>query len=321
MKSRKTCPIFLVIPLLFSLWGCSADAGGALTASGFAEGETYHLIAPHGGTIDFINVSLGESVETNQVVLQFDTEDVDSQLAQAQAGEDHANSVLNALAERPADDQVAQAQSNLDLAELDLSAAQTSLELLKSFYEPLNPPSADQHRAEYAVQIARAEVDLAQAMLDQAMAGPLQMEWDIAEAGMAESEAQIDLIEWQRKELTIRSPIGGVVSQLLVKSGEIVSPGTTLVHILDPSDLHLTVYIPVGQVTGIEIGDRVRLETDSYPGETFDGRVTKVADQAQFTPTLVLTAEERVKLVFAIEVKIESGLERLKPGMPIDAEF
>jgi HlyD family secretion protein len=53
----------------------------------------------------------------------------------------------------------------------------------------------------------------------------------------------------------------------------------------------------------------------------FSGSITNIADEAQFTPATVLTEEERVKLVFAVQVLIDDPTGRIKPGMPVDAEI
>jgi HlyD family secretion protein len=60
---------------------------------------------------------------------------------------------------------------------------------------------------------------------------------------------------------------------------------------------------------------------DAYPDETWEGRIERIADQAQFTPSNVQTVEERVKLVFAVEIALDDQSGRLKAGMPADVIF
>jgi HlyD family secretion protein len=324
MKLRRLNVLLLIVAMVLSSSGCSSksrEVDEKVIASGFVEGQTYHLIATLGGRVDRVEVALGERIDAQQLMIQFDTQSIEALHTQAQAGLAGAMAVIDSLEERPDQNQLTAAQANLSLAEVNHEVAQTSLDLLRSFYEPLDPPKSDLNRAQYAIDIALAEVDLAQATLDQVVQKPLDSEWGIAQAGVAEAQANIALIDRQLEELSIRSPIAGVVSQILVRAGEIVPPGGSVALILDASNLHVTLYVPVGQIALIDIGDRVQITTDSYPDEHFEGQVTNIADQAQFTPTLVLTAEERVKLVFAVEVRIESGLNKIKPGMPVDAEI
>ena len=92
-----------------------------------------------------------------------------------------------------------------------------------------------------------------------------------------------------------------------------------MVTVLDPSILTLTVYVREAQVAKIKVGEKVEIRVDAFPENVFEGLVRYIADQAQFTPTEVQTEEERVKLVFAVEILINDPDGRLKPGMPADA--
>ena len=74
----------------------------------------------------------------------------------------------------------------------------------------------------------------------------------------------------------------------------------------------------VGQVT---LGQMVRVTVDSFPGRAFEGTVVHIADSAEFTPRNVATKEERVNLVFGVEIDLENEDGALKPGMPADAQF
>jgi HlyD family secretion protein len=65
----------------------------------------------------------------------------------------------------------------------------------------------------------------------------------------------------------------------------------------------------------------VGVTVDSFPGQTFEGTVTYISDEAEFTPRSVQTREERVNLVFAVKIRLENPDYKLKPGMPADALF
>jgi HlyD family secretion protein len=90
-------------------------------------------------------------------------------------------------------------------------------------------------------------------------------------------------------------------------------------YLTDPEHLTLRLFIPVAQVAKIDIGDKFEISADAYPNEVFSGSVLRIADEAQFTPATVLTQEERVKLVFAVELLLEDPSGKLKSGMPVDA--
>jgi multidrug resistance efflux pump len=86
-------------------------------------------------------------------------------------------------------------------------------------------------------------------------------------------------------------------------------------------DLTITVYIPEDRYGEISLGQAADVTVDSFPGETFSALVTHIADQAEFTPRNVQTAEGRATTVYAIELRVEDPEGKLKPGMPADVTF
>ena len=79
-------------------------------------------------------------------------------------------------------------------------------------------------------------------------------------------------------------------------------------------------YVPEGRLALVN-GQEVSLRVDPFPGETFRGRVSFIAREAEFTPGNVQTPEERSKQVFRIKVDLIDGLDRLRPGMSADVMF
>ncbi|MCB0021032.1 MAG: HlyD family efflux transporter periplasmic adaptor subunit, partial [Anaerolineales bacterium] len=71
----------------------------------------------------------------------------------------------------------------------------------------------------------------------------------------------------------------------------------------------------------INVGDSATIQADSFPGDIFQGTVRRIADQAEFTPRNVQTAEGRATTVYAVEILVTDEAGRLKPGMPVDATF
>jgi HlyD family secretion protein len=71
----------------------------------------------------------------------------------------------------------------------------------------------------------------------------------------------------------------------------------------------------------VKLGQTVRVRADSFPGETFNGTITFISSESEFTPKTIQTPEERIKLVYRTKVSLENTQQRLKPGMPADAEI
>ncbi|MBN1304615.1 MAG: efflux RND transporter periplasmic adaptor subunit [Anaerolineales bacterium] len=144
---------------------------------------------------------------------------------------------------------------------------------------------------------------------------------DQAHKAVDQAQAQLDLIDTQIAKLTVTAPIDGVVLTHSIERGEILQPGMTAMTLGKTDDLTVTVYIAEDRYGQIGLGDAAMLTVDSFPGETFEAVVTRIADQAEYTPRNVQTKEERQTTVYAIELKVTDSQGRLKPGMPADVEF
>jgi HlyD family secretion protein len=71
----------------------------------------------------------------------------------------------------------------------------------------------------------------------------------------------------------------------------------------------------------VKIGSNVRVTTDSYKGKIYNGRVTFISSQAEFTPKQIQTQQERVKLVYRVKIDVENPNHELKSNMPADGEI
>jgi multidrug resistance efflux pump len=79
--------------------------------------------------------------------------------------------------------------------------------------------------------------------------------------------------------------------------------------------------VPEDRYGEIQLGDKAQVSVDSFPDETFDAVVVRIADRAEFTPRNVQTEEDRRTTVYAVELLVETTLGKLKPGMPADVVF
>ena len=95
-------------------------------------------------------------------------------------------------------------------------------------------------------------------------------------------------------------------------------PGAALLELADLEHLTLTVYVPEDRYGQVALGEQVTVTVDSFPGQAFRGTVSRIADQAEFTPRNVQTVEGRTTTVFAVDLALDPSDGRLKPGMPAD---
>ncbi len=131
--------------------------------------------------------------------------------------------------------------------------------------------------------------------------------------------AAVALAEALLAQTRIVAPADGRVTLRNAEPGEVVTPGFPIVRIADLARVRVRVYVPEPQIGRVKIGQSAAVSVDAFPGRTFPGTVTEIAEKPEYTPKNVQTREERAKLVFGVKVEVENPGGELKPGMPADA--
>ena len=220
-----------------------------------------------------------------------------AQLQAIQANYEVAVKRLAQLKQGATQDEVNQARARVAAAEAQQGMAQAQLEQVQKG--------------------ARTEqLTAAQAQIDAATA---QMEG--AGAQIEAAKAQAEALQAQIDKMTLHAPLSGVVLKRSIEPGEFVAPGAGLMTVGDTGNLYITVYIPENRYGQINLGQPVVVKVDSFPEESFTARVTRIANQAEFTPRNVQTAEGRATTVFAVKLAVDNAGGKLKPGMPADVYF
>lgn len=151
--------------------------------------------------------------------------------------------------------------------------------------------------------------------------GPRQETIEQARARLQQAKEGLAVAGIRLGYATLASPLTGLVLSKNVEPGEFVAAGTPIVTVGDLENVWLRAYINETDLGRVKVGQRVRVSADTYPGKRYEGRVSFIASQAEFTPKSVQTEKERVKLVYRVKVDIRNPNMELKPGMPADAEI
>jgi multidrug resistance efflux pump len=217
--------------------------------------------------------------------------------------------------------QLQAARMGVEMAEVTMAGAKKQVEhLIRLRQQPL-PLLAQASAAEAAYRQAEAAVLAAEANLTAVEADPAPEDVAVAQAQILEAEAILSAVKIQLTKQTLTAPRNGLVSQKLVEPGELAVPGAVLLDLNDIETVELTVYIPETQIGLVKIGQKALVSVDAYDDELFGGLVNFIAHEAEFTPRNVQTQKERINLVFAVKIKLDNADQRLKPGMPADAEI
>jgi multidrug resistance efflux pump len=236
------------------------------------------------------------------------------------AGRNQSSTIALAEADA-AQKQFQAAQIGVNMAQVAVDGAKQQVaHLLRLRDQPLQL-IAQANAAEATYQQTQAGVQAAQANLAVVLSGATPEDITIARAQVAEAETALRLIQVQLDKQTLTAPRAGLVSKRLVEPGELAAPGKKLLELSDIETVDLVVYIPETHIGQVKTGHPARVYVDAFPRDPFEGVVTYIAHQAEFTPRNVQTQEERVNLVFAVKITLNNADHRLKPGMPADAEI
>lgn len=141
-----------------------------------------------------------------------------------------------------------------------------------------------------------------------------------AEARLEQARAAVELARVQLSYTLVTAPRNGRVVSLTTNPGQNAAPGRTLLTLVDPSDLFVRVFVPETEIGNVKVGQAASATTDSSD-QTFEGTVSFIASEAEFTPNNVQTREQRVKLVYEVRIRIADSSGTLKAGMPVDVSF
>ncbi|MBK8806571.1 MAG: efflux RND transporter periplasmic adaptor subunit [Bacteroidales bacterium] len=147
-----------------------------------------------------------------------------------------------------------------------------------------------------------------------------QTQYSVIQAELTGINVNIETVNDQISRCEIVNPLEGTVLQSYVEQGELVTMGKPLYKIADLSVLQLKVYVSGAQLSQVALGDTVTVLTDKNKDEynQTKGVVTWIASEAEFTPKIIQTKEERVNLVYAMKVNVPNTDGIYKIGMPAE---
>lgn len=151
----------------------------------------------------------------------------------------------------------------------------------------------------------------------------LQTQKQSVRAEINATEARLNQMELQLDDTRIVNPIKGTVLTSYVDPHELVSQGQPLYQIANLDTLELRIYVSGAQLPSIKLGQSVEVLVDKNAEENqpFNGQISWIASEAEFTPKMIQTKEERVTQVYAVKVKVPNPDGVLKIGMPGEVNF
>jgi HlyD family secretion protein len=299
-------------------WWWTTQRRVPIAWQGYAEADFVKIGPTQQGMLTAVRVARGDHVEAGTPL--FDQDDTSDRAARDQAARQLDESVgqLANLRAPGRDTEIAQAEANLADAQATRDRAQTDLRRLDAVLPSggTTIQTRDQARADYLS--AAAKVKGLQAALEQARAPTGRTEQIKAQVAAAEAlHAAVAMADWRLAQRHVAAPTAGVIADVLARPGETVDAGAPVVSLLPPGNIFIRFFVPETMLSSIHHGDRVALVCDNC-GDGLVGTVSFIAPQAEYTPPLIYSDQNRAKLVYMIQARPRPDQAVLfNPGQPV----
>ncbi len=303
-----------------ALAACADKPSGGY--QGYAEGEFVLVAAPAAGRLEKRWVNRGQEVAAGAPLFALEQENEKASRREAEERLHNAQAKLANIAagrRKPEIDAVraqeAQAAAARELSERQLKQQQALFE--KAY---ISQSSMDTARAGYARDIARVAETEAQIRLAH-MAIGRDKEIAAAQADVETARAVLAQSDWRLTQRASNAPAAALVHDTFYSEGEWVAAGSPVVSLLPPGNLKLRFFVPETAVGGLKPGQAVRAACDGC-GAPIAAKISFISRQAEFTPPVIYSREQRAKLVFLVEARPEpADAARLRPGQPLDVSL
>lgn len=219
-------------------------------------------------------------------------------------------------------------RSEIDRAEAELRVAEAEVERTARELERVRPLATNQVVSRQSLDDARAAADAAVGRRDAAREalrllreGTRLERVQAARAEVASAKAALAATEAVAQDLVLTAPVDGVVISRNAEPSELLAAGQSAVTMGESAAPFVRVYIPTRVLPRVRTGQRAVARLDGYPGRPIPGRVVAINPQAEFTPRIALTEEERADLLFGVKIALEDTTGLLRPGLPATVEL
>lgn len=235
--------------------------------------KSLNIFAKLSGIANTVTVDVGDKVRAGQLLVHIDTKELNAQLKVAEA----AGTTVR--------DQASQAKLGIESARLNLDMAQKNYDRMSALYK-------DKAVTQSAMDDASTKLDLAKTAFDNAN----KQYANVSVGGVAQADAQANLIKVQISNSTIDSPIDGTVVSRNINEGELASPAMPLMAIADTAHLKFQGNASQDEIVLLKEGDEVSITIDGMAGTRYQGKITQIgpiaAATGQYFPLTVAVAND-----------------------------
>lgn len=313
---RGTRTLILLAALLAA---CEREPSKLL--QGYVEGEFVYVSSPLGGKISKLHVQRGQEIKAGDLLFDLENtpekaarDEADHRLQQSRATLADANKGKRPTEIESLQAQLKQANELVALSEIELARQEKLTKTGAVAVESID--RARSTNVQNHQRVEQLEADLKTAALGLRSDAVSALESDVKAREAALAKAEWDLSQKQQK-----APVAGLVNDTLFREGEFVAAGKPVVSLLPPANVKVRFFVPQTRLAALHLGDAVKVRIDGI-ADPVVGKVSFIAPQAEYTPPVIYSQENRSKLVFMIELKFADDIAaKLHPGQPVDVKL
>jgi len=309
MRRAVLCLVSLV------LVACAQQEPPAVT--GYVEAEFVRVGAPLAGRLVELPAERGAQVAAGTPLFVLEHESEAAAVVEAQARLAKAEALVRDLSRGQRRDELAATRAELDAVRAALKQSESDLKRERDLAASGFLSSATLVAAQAKRDADRAAVREAEARLRLARQGGREDALAAAEAEAAAARAALEQMQWRLVQKSVSAPVAARVEDTLYRVGEWVSAGSPVITLLEPDALKLRFFVPEPLLSRVKPGTVVQVECDGC-GAPFRATVRRVASEAEFTPPVIYSKDNRQRLLFLVEASPSAeDAKRLRPGLPV----
>jgi len=277
-----------------------------LVLSGSLEARTVNVGSLVGGRVVRVLIDEGSHVAAGQTIVTLETETIDRQIREQQAAIESARANYAKALAGPRPEEISKAAAVAANDEKDRRR-------LAALYRA---GIASKEMLDDTVTKAKGSSDDLRIL----QKGTRKEDIEAARAEVEQQSRRLDTLMKQRAETNVTSSVNGVVQSFGLRPGDLVAPNQSIAEILESSQLWVRVFVPETELGLVHANMPVRVTVDTFPNESFRGRVGSINPQGEYTPRNVQTQAQRAEQVFGVRVFVDPD-PKLKAGMAATVDF
>ncbi|MBA5851324.1 efflux RND transporter periplasmic adaptor subunit [Clostridium sp. cel8] len=313
---KKVSLFCLAIVMLLS--GCSSSKDATKTIKNTSENKTQQFIM--GGKIATnekadisskisakvteVSVDVGSTVAEGDVLVKLDTKDLQAQVDQAQAAVNTAKANLTNAQNSTRPEQIAQAEASVESASKTYETAKKNYDRVQALVDSGAATEQELDSISQSLASASSAYKTAQEQLNMLKNGQTKYSIDVFKAQVNQAEAALNTAKTALSNTVITAPISGTVSARNINVGDTVSPGVSIISIVNPTNLFINAYAPLDIVNQLSVGKSVNIKVSEIPDKEFHGKISVINSQVNSQSRDVL-----------VKVTFTDKSSDLKPGM------